>query len=227
MPVTCIGIVTAMDFEARALGKAPCFVVRRCGMSGAGAGRAVRELAEHRCILVVSWGTAGGLSAHLRSGDLYLANLVLARNGRRLATDTGWRERFEDTCGDICALRGGTLLDSPKIVTEPAEKERLRLSTGANAIDMESGPVAEACVETGLPFLVVRAIIDEAGDRLPSAPGLRPGAETSRTGALLASLILQPRVWPHLGRLARGYRNAKGTLTTAAAVLARCTEAAS
>lgn len=226
MPVIRIGIVTAMDFEARALGKTPCFAVRRCGISGAGAARAVHELAEHRCILVVSWGTAGGLSPHLRSGDLYLANLVLTRNGRRLATDAGWRERFEDTVGDVCALRGGTLLDSPDIVTEPADKEHLRLSTGADAVDMESGPVAEACVETGLPFLVVRAIIDEARDRLPSAMGLRPGPGVSRTGALLASLMLQPRVWPHLRRLARGYRNAQGTLTAAAAVLARCAETA-
>lgn len=110
-----------------------------------------------------------------------------------------------------------------EIVADPAEKRRLFASTGAEALDMESGPVAEACMTLGLPFLAIRSIIDEAGDHLPECLERYVGADGSlKSAALATALILDPRQWPRLARLARRYRRASRTLSLAAGALASC-----
>ena len=218
-----VGIVTALGFESRALGSGAHFTVRRCGVAGPALGAAVRELHEQGCSLVVSWGTAGALSPHLSAGDLHVAEQVLTRGGSRLAADAGWRMRFRAAAERLCTVRSGTLLDSPHIVTAPAEKRRLLGLTGAQVLDMESGPVAEACTNLGLPFLTIRSIIDEAGDRLPERVAGYIGADGSLRGtALAAALVLSPRQWPVLARLARRYRRATSTLVLAAGALETC-----
>jgi adenosylhomocysteine nucleosidase len=223
-----VGIVTALDFEARALVDASRFTVHRCGMSGAGADLAVRGLAEQGCGVVVSWGTAGALAPQLKSGDIYLPDRVLTRDNEQVLTDTGWRERFAGAARNVCTLGVGMLLDSPRIVAEPADKSRLHRSTGAGAVDMESGPVAKACAERALPFLVVRSIIDEARDRLPMFAAMHAAAANPmRRRILLAGLVLQPGEWTNLVRLAWRYRSVKASLNNAARVLALCSENAS
>ncbi|MGA8259853.1 MAG: hypothetical protein WB783_06525 [Arenicellales bacterium] len=218
-----VGIVTALGFEARALGSGSPFTVRRCGVGGPALASAVRELHEQGCGLIVSWGTAGALSPRFKAGDLHVAEQVLTRHGTRLASDTHWRRRFSVAAGRVCTIRSGTLLDSTQIVAAPAEKRRLFASTGADALDMESGPVAEACITLGLPFLAIRSIIDEAHDRLPERLESYVGANGSLRGtALAAALVLSPRQWLLLPRLARRYRRANRTLSLAASALASC-----
>lgn len=220
-----VGIVTALDFEARALGDASRFVVRRCGMSGTGAEAAVRGLAGQGCAVVVGWGTAGALAPELRSGDVCLPGRVLTRDDEQIATDGSWRRRFAGAARTACTLASGTLLDSPRIVAEPADKDRLHRVTGAAAVDMESGPIAEACAEIALPFVIVRSIIDEAGDRLPAFVGTYAAmADPLRRRILLAGLALRPGEWKDLARLARRYRSAKASLNEAARALVLCSE---
>jgi len=94
-----------------------------------------------------------------------------------------------------------------------AEKARMREITGADAIDLESGPVAIAAVASGLPFAVLRAICDPAERDLPPAAlvaldqqgiiGLR---------RILASLSRRPDQLPALIALARDAARARAAL---------------
>lgn len=218
-----VGIITVLDFEAGTLDNDSDFVVRRCGVAGAGADTGVQELAESGCRLVVSWGTAGALSPRLKAGDLCLPEAVLTREGVRLPTDTNWRTRLSSAVRDLCPVRFGVLLDSPVIVCEPAEKAVLADACGALAVDMESGPVAKACARRDLPFLVVRSIIDEAGDSLPDMIGRHIGRDGAlRAGALLVELMTHPNQWVSFARLMRRYSRARATLLRAATALAGC-----
>lgn len=221
-----MGIVTALGFEARALGGSPRFTIRRCGIAGPSVDESVRELRDVGCGLIVSWGTAGALSPQLKAGDLYLPEDVLSRQGSRLAADPEWRARFTAVVAGRRAVVSGTLLDSAAIVTEPLHKHQLLESTGAGAVDMESGPVAEVCVSLGLPFLAIRSIIDEADDRLPEPIARCITASGALRGpALAAALVLNPGHWSTLARLMRRYQRATSTLSLAARVLARCADA--
>lgn len=197
-------------------------MVRVCGVAGPGIGDAVRDLQACGSRLVVSWGMAGALSTRLRAGDLVVPERVVGRDGALLYPDAGARESFRGAM-NAGRLEGGALVESPRMAATPTDKRRLGRTHDAVAVDMESGAIGQACAEMELPFLVVRAIVDELDDRLPRRLGDRPFADGSlRAGAALARLMLHPGEWAALVRLARRYRRAGSALRAAAGGLARC-----
>jgi hypothetical protein len=68
----------------------------------------------------------------------------------------------------VAGARGGTILAAERLVDDPAERIRLHERTGADAADLESGPLARSGRLVGC----VRAVSDT-----PSAP-LGPLAQT-------------------------------------------------
>ncbi len=89
----------------------------------------------------------------------------------------------------------------------------MRENSGADAIDLESGPVANVAHQAGLPFAVLRAICDPAERNLPPAAlaaldhhgviGLR---------CVLASLLRNRTQFPALIILARDAYVARSAL---------------
>lgn len=220
-PTARFGVVTALRLEAAPLGRHAGITVRVCGVAGAGIGDAVRDLRARGCRLVVSWGMAGALSDRLRAGDLVVPERVIGRDEAVLYTDAGARQRFASAMSTRRPV-GGTLVESPRIAATPSDKRCLGRRHDGVAVDMESGAVGQACAEMELPFLVVRAIVDELDDRLPGWLGDDVFADGSlRAGGALARLVLHPGEWAALLRLARRYRRAAGALRAAAGGLAR------
>lgn len=221
--MTCsIGIVTALDFEARAL-ETSGLDVRRCALAGRDAAAAVRELVADGHQLIVSWGTAGALSPEYRAGDICLPEQVITRDGLRIDTDSGWRARFLAAVRKSRRVSSGMLVDSTHIVAESSGKRELRLSTGADAVDMESGPIGEACHSLQVPFLAIRAIVDELNDTLPAHVSRQVSEQgTLRPVAIMGAFIVRPRHWGTLLRLGRRYRRARAALAIAATALHRC-----
>lgn len=220
--MTRVGIIAALKLEAAPLGRYAGFTIRVGGVGGLDVGDAVRELGGLGSGLVVSWGTAGALSPQLRAGDLVVPERVVTRNGGTLSPDARWREGFRRAVNGSWPVATGILIESDRILGSPHDKRRLGRDTDAGAVDMESGRIGEACAALNLPFLAIRAIVDELDDRLPrqvqenafSAGSLRPGA-------LLASLARHPGDWGSLVRLALRYRRARAALEAAARTLAR------
>lgn len=218
-----IGIVSALGFEAAAARRSPRFLVRRCGIGGLGAERAVGELRDRGCGVIVSWGTAGALTGDARNGDIYLADQVVTRDGGRIAADPDWRRRFTEAAAGTLVLKTGLLVSSPRIVATPANKRRLARSSGAGAVDMESDRIGAACAAARVPLLVVRCILDELEDRLPD-PLLEclDRGGILRVAPLLAAVLRRPGQWAGMGRTARRYQRAKRNLSRAAGDLAGC-----
>lgn len=218
-----VGAITALQLEARPLHRHPGLAVRVCGVAGTGIGDAVRELGERGSRLIVSWGTAGALSPRLRAGDLVLPERIVTRNGAALDSDPGSRDAFREAVDGSWPVASGTLLEADRLLETPGGKSRLGREHDADAVDMESGRIAEACAAIDLPFLVIRAVVDELGDRLPRQLRESTSPDGSlRMAALLAGLIPHPGDWALLARLARRYRRARKGLDVAARALARC-----
>jgi adenosylhomocysteine nucleosidase len=155
-----IGIVVGMTAEARLIGGAGCAVAVGGG-SPLGALRMAQRLVDDGAIALISFGLAGGLDPALAAGALLVPRAVLAR-GRIIDCDEGLRDRLPGE-SIPCLLAGDA------VVASAAEKRRLWRETGAGAVDLESGAVAEVATAAGLPFAVLRAVCDPAGRDLPRA----------------------------------------------------------
>src|SRR4029077_14506735 len=95
------------------------------------------------------------------------------------------------------------MLAGQAVVAEATARGRLFASTGASAVDLESGAVARVAAEHGLPFAVLRAICDPAERNLPPAALIA----LDRHGAIglarvLRSVLAHPAQVPGLLALA-------------------------
>ncbi len=165
-----LGVVTGMSNEADCFSRAlPGTRVLCSGARPEQARAAARQLLDEGCIGLLSFGLAGGLDPAVRPGDVILAESVVTPDGRRLDTDQRWRRRVVGR-----AARGGfgvslapvAASDYPLIL--PSEKAALFAATGAASVDMESHAVGQVAFDAGLPFLVLRAVLDPATRTLPS-----------------------------------------------------------
>ena len=193
--------IVGMRAEAR--------IARRLGVVAIGAASA-EEAARRGASALISFGLAGGLDPALPPGTLVVAATVVTLAG----------ERFAAAPALIASLGGasaGAILASPGIVGGASEKARLFATTGAVAVDMESGAVARAAARHGIPFAVLRAIADPAGRDLP--PAARAAFDPAGGIAyirLIASLAANPAQLPALIALGRETRAAMRALRRAA-----------
>jgi adenosylhomocysteine nucleosidase len=165
--------------------------VRAGGGTPAGAGVAAAGLIGDGATALISFGLAGGLDPALRPGTVIVPSVVLS-DGERLAVDAGLAARFGGITGQV--IRAG-----PRVVTSAAEKQGLFATTGAQAVDLESGAVARVALAYGLPFVVVRAICDPAERDLPAAAlvALDPDGAIG-LGAVMRSVLRRPGQIPGL-----------------------------
>jgi hopanoid-associated phosphorylase len=147
---------------------------------------------------IISFGVAGGLAGHLRTGDWVVASSVIEADGP-VPTDAGWSRRLLDAIGDA---HHGPILGVDTPVAEPATKRQLHRTSGAAAVDMESHIVARLAAQHGLAFTALRVIVDPVERAIPPAAllGMGPDARAD-TAAIMRDLIARPRQLPLLARL--------------------------
>ena len=211
-----LGLTDNADQAADAAIKARHLVIAFVGMAfeariAAGPGvlvfarNARRELAataasaaRQGCRGIISFGVAGGLASHLRTGDWVVASSVVEAQGP-IPTDAGWSRRLLDAIGKAhhAPILG---VDTP--VAEPATKRQLHRTSGAAAVDMESHIVARIAGQHGLAFTALRVIVDPVERAIPPAAlvGMGPDARADTT-AILRDLIARPRQLPLLARV--------------------------
>jgi hypothetical protein len=131
---------------------------------------------------LVSFGVAGSLGG-LAVGEVLDATRVVDEQGATLWEGPGLGVR---------GARQGTLLGGSVLVHDAAERDQLRATTGADAVDMESGTLARSGRLAG----VVRAISDDASssvegldltihaDGRTNVPGLLRWVVTQRGAAV-------------------------------------------
>jgi uridine phosphorylase len=120
-------------------------VARRAGLKAARIGvRGVAGLPDGQ---LVSFGLAGALHDGLRVGDVLDATRVVDTTGATL---------WQGPPLGVPGAREATVLASDVLVHDASERKRLHESSGADAVDMESGMLAASGRLAG----VVRAISD-------------------------------------------------------------------
>jgi hopanoid-associated phosphorylase len=188
--------VVGMTREAKILEGVP--VVIGGGNAAALTGKLERALSGG-CAGVVSFGLCGALDPAMKVGDLVVGASVMGEDGA-FETDGDW-------AAHLCAALPGAVLASfaqaHQPVADVAEKARLRQTTGAAAVDLESYLVGKLARWYGARFAVVRAVSDAANRTLPAAARVGLGADgRPAIGAVLASLGSNPWQIPALLRTA-------------------------
>lgn len=127
---------------------------------------------------LVSFGLAGALSDELACGEVLDAVRVVDAAGNVL-----WE-------GEPLGVgRPATILGADGVVDDPAERSRLRERTGADAVDLESGPLARAGRLAG----GVRVVSDTPSRPLDGlARAVRPDGSVDPVG-LVRALATTPR----------------------------------
>ncbi|MDN5881356.1 MAG: phosphorylase [Nitrosospira sp.] len=219
-----VGIVTAMRMEARCVTPLRVAFNQRislgenaaiwlCGMGEEAALAAAEGLTAGGATALMSFGLAGALAPGLRPGDLVLPESIDA--DRSWQVDPDWRARLQQLLPVHLTVAGGTLASSKQVLTSATAKRELAQVTGACAVDMESGAVAQAAAHAGMPFLAVRAISDPVEFSPP--PILLDAVRRDGSADLARLLPLLLRRSVTLGtllRLATDARAACSTLST-------------
>ncbi len=192
------------------------------GMGRERAAAGARELLAAGCNRLLSVGVAGGLDRALGLGRVVLATGVVTADGRRLAADAAWRAAVErawpNASTPSTAIVAGAVAESREVVTTPAQKAALAAQTGAVAVDLETGALAEVAVENGVPWIALRAISDAANEALPG--DLLPAIDSlgrPRPMRMAWALMRRPALLRDLLRLGRGAHLALHALVEATA----------
>jgi adenosylhomocysteine nucleosidase len=162
-----------------------CFTGRRAGRVywlvatgiGPGAANTVAStvLNRQKAALAVSTGLAGALAPEAAVGDVVLATSVMSGT-----FDGGWQGSGALACDDTLlrgprvastsigvAVKSGAIVSLSTVLCHAADKQHLGRVTGAIAVDMESVAIGIVAKRHAVPFTVVRAISDVAGENLP------------------------------------------------------------
>jgi adenosylhomocysteine nucleosidase len=161
--------------------------------------------------LVIGTGVVGALSSGLKPGDLVLSDRVLAINSDNQQQAFATDDTHLITVKRSLAMAGieystGAILTSRRVLATGAEKRRAKESTGAIAVDMESAALAAEAVARGIPFLALRAVLDEVDDEVFGAEmadeegNVRPLAATSYLMRNPATILKLPRMMRNLSR---------------------------
>lgn len=188
--MSVVGIVCAMKSEASCIMslRFPLYKLARpgentrlclCGVGTNMAADAASLLHKYGVDALVSFGVAAALDPSLTPGDLVLPETIVTEDKIGTGTEAGaeqnrlvnqeWRNRIQRQLSSQLTIAGGTLVTSQVPLTSREAKLELGKATGACAMDMESGDVAEVAAKAGIPFIAIRAIIDPVEFSPPEA----------------------------------------------------------
>jgi adenosylhomocysteine nucleosidase len=139
---------------------------------------------------LVSFGIAGALDPELQVGTLIDATRVVDETGSVL---------WEGPPLGVRSAQTGTILGASRIIDRPEERSRLRDASGADAVDMESGPLARSGRLAGC----IRAISDTPTRELAGlAEGATANGDVDYVG-LVRGFLRAPRATARAARDAR------------------------
>ena len=123
--------------------------------------------------LVIATGVVGALSGGLRPGDIVIADRAMS--ARRdsshpeqvLPVDAAILEECERAIHRAgLDSSTGAILTSMRILPNAEEKRAAKQNSGAIAVDMESAGIAIEANARGIPFAIVRTVIDSVDDEI-------------------------------------------------------------
>ncbi len=188
-------------------------LVALAGMGAERAYRAARTLVAEGATALLSWGCAGALDERLTPGILILPRKIFSAQGESFSVSPEWHQRLHQSFSGKLFVETAPLVESAIVLKTSAQKLALRERTGAIATDMESAAQARLAVESGLPFLTLRAVADTVSTKIPHKL-LEAIEPTGRINAakLLKGVALRPQDWIKIARLGREFHAAHKAL---------------
>ncbi len=160
----------AAPFRKMAAGK-PGVSILITGIGQKNAERAMREfLSSNLPKLVLTCGFAGGLNPDLKLGEVVFGPTDRRGEFHEPQTEkkiggpqsSPLRERLL-----AAGAKPATFFWTDRIATTAAEKKKLRIETGTDAVEMESAAIHAVCRERGISCATVRVISDTVNEDLP------------------------------------------------------------
>lgn len=188
------------------------------GMGPRRAEQAAGRFADTPLAAVFSIGCAGALVPGLTAGQLVLAPAVRMFDGAgRLATfdvDARLLSLTRNAARQAgVATTSGAVFTSAHVLPTPEKKRDCAARTECVAVEMESGAHARFAAGRGLPFAVVRVILDPLDMVIPAMPGvIRPDGGV-RPAAALRHLAIHPGQVGSFMRLQRCRKWAADTIS--------------
>jgi len=154
-----------------------------------------------RCL--ISSGFAGALTDRFKVGDLFVAENFSSRDLVAAVRNLSMQVQF------------GKLATVPRMVESAAERRDLSASSDADAVDMETECIAQACAFRDLPLLSLRAISDTPAIPFPAPSNILFNIDRQKMdlAALTLYLTRHPSALLGLGRFSRGIARARRALT--------------
>jgi len=139
---------------------------------------------------VITAGFAGAVTNELRVGDL-----ILARN----FSDEGLLARAEQILLEHNPRRV-KLFTSTSIVDSIEQRNEIARASGAAAVDMETGAIANVCKTHGVPLVSLRVISDSPSESFPAPMSILFDVEKQKTdlGKLFGYIVAGPTRLIHL-----------------------------
>jgi adenosylhomocysteine nucleosidase len=177
--LVCFAVKEEARVFRRAVAGRPGIRVLITGMGRRNSERAIRQaLKLERPDLVLSTGFAGALNRALLTGDVLFATDENSKLAAELA---------------VAGAKAGRFLCTQGVITTAKEKRMLSETTGADAVEMESGPICNVCRLEGVSSATVRVIIDTADEDLPlDFNQLMTEDQSLATGKLALAILRSP-----------------------------------
>lgn len=228
-----LGVLVALPWELKTLTRrrlrpGTCSVIGdsiTVALSGIGAERAHAAAAllfSRGATGLLSWGCAGALDDRLSAGSVILPACVIEDGGATYAVDPGWHREVYTPLSQRYPIQTGPVVETAGLIKSPAEKAKLGRRTGAIATDMESAAHARFAREHGLPFLALRAVLDNASIRLPpNVIDALDGDGGISVFSFLRTFGLRPLEWIVFVKLGLQFHAARKTLKGTGAMVLR------
>jgi nucleoside phosphorylase len=183
------------------------------------------ELLELQAVWLYGW--CGGLAPDLGVGDLVLADATIFAEEEGPATRVSHpvpvalvleMRRLAHRLGQRMVV--GPALTSYHVLSS-VEQKQTGAASGAVAVEMEAGPLAQWAAGRSVPFVHMRVVLDPVGSALPATELPTDDHGYAQRGALLSHALTHPGEWPALWRLFRQIRIARRVMADVIGALAR------
>lgn len=194
------------------------------GRATEAARRAFDEMANIE--LAIGTGVVGALSGGLKPGDLVMADriMVIHADGKPAEQVCVIDDAQLRSIGRTLAIAGisystGAILTAHRVLNVGAEKRLAKESTGAIAVDMETSALAVEANARGIPFVMLRAVLDEVDEEIV---GAEMADEHGRVRPLAATsfLVRNPGAVLKLPRMIRNLASATAAIADALEAIA-------
>ncbi|MBO4431995.1 MAG: 5'-methylthioadenosine/S-adenosylhomocysteine nucleosidase [Clostridia bacterium] len=147
-----------------------------CGIGKVNAATAAMYLIDSGCDFILNFGLSGGLKGIGRGEyilpesflehdfDLTLLGYKPCEKPRQTYIYSAHKETIDKIVKAGIAVPGGTAVCGDRFISSDIDREFLIKTFSANSCDMETAAIASVCSITGIPFVSLRRISDDASN---------------------------------------------------------------